>query len=691
MKNYLSIAIVCCIMCSQQIFAQTTFLEKIDGLCGNSENSYSGIQTKDGGYIAAGITSCQGQGSYDVSVIKMDKIGAVEWTKTLGGGSGDYGTKIVQSSDTTYTVAGYVNGFGLGSNDMFLSTLSDKGDTLWTRMYGFGSQDYAQNMIQTADKGFALIGSMRDTVSGDDNISFVRTDVEGNIIWAKSYGGSSSDYAYSVCELSDGSFVIVGHSSSFGISLDIVVIKTNSSGDVLWAKAVGDDDSDYGYDVKATSDGGVVIAGKSRKPYTSGNSTYNTDNAYLIKLDKNGDEEWSKLYGENLTNDIAYKVVVMSDGYLLSGETNSYGTGQYDLMMIKTDNTGIVQWSNRYGFDTSFDYGGYASLANDGGIILTGQAQKVFAGKDYDWLIIKTDNLGNVPCQSNSILPTEAAASISLTNIGITDSLLSIKTFSGVSIDSYSSYTDSMYCLNISQLSAYYTYSGSACAGGTVSFTDQSYNASTWAWNFGDPNSSSNTSSAQNPSHVFSANGNYNVSLIVTDGLTNADTITIVVNVSISSNPVDLGKDTTKCGDFEMTLHAGPNYIFYSWSTGSKDSLTFVSDSGTYWVNVTDVNGCTSSDTIIISQCIHTDIQDLDDAITVNLYPNPAKNILNIQSSAKLNKLEIIDVCGKKVSEFTKVDLANKSILLDNVSNGIYLVKIYSGKQILNKQLVKEK
>ena len=55
--------------------------------------------------------------------------------------------------------------------------------------------------------------------------------------------------------------------------------------------------------------------------------TYNLDNAYLIKLDKDGNEEWTKLYGESLTNDIAYKVVVMSDGYLVSGETNSYGTG----------------------------------------------------------------------------------------------------------------------------------------------------------------------------------------------------------------------------------------------------------------------------------------------------------------------------------------------------------------------------
>ena len=228
MKNYLHIALICCcITIAEKANSQSTFLEKIDGLCGYSENAYSGIQTKDGGYIATGITSCQGQGSFDVSVIKMDNIGAVEWTKVLGGGSGDYGTKIVQSSDSTYTVAGYVNGFGLGSNDMFLSTLNDKGDTLWTRTYGFSSQDYAQNMIQTSDKGFALIGSVRDPNSGDDNIGFVRTDIEGNVLWAKSYGSSSSDYAYGVTELKDGSFVIVGYSSGFGISSDIVVIKTN--------------------------------------------------------------------------------------------------------------------------------------------------------------------------------------------------------------------------------------------------------------------------------------------------------------------------------------------------------------------------------------------------------------------------------------------------------------------------------
>ena len=361
-------------------------------------------------------------------------------------------------------------------------------------------------------------------------------------------------------------------------------------------------------------------------------------------------------------------------------------------MMVKTDASGTVKWAYKYGFDGSFDYGGYASLANDGGFILTGQAQKQLGAKDYDWLIIKTDNSGLVNCQSSSITPTETVASISVTNISITDSAISITPYAGVTTGAYSSYSDSMYCLNISQLSAYYTYSGSTCAGGTVVFSDQSFNASTWSWDFGDQNSSSNTSSSQNPSHVFSTNGNYTVTLIVTDGTSNTDTISMIVNVSISSsNSVNLGKDTTKCGDFEVILHAGSGYTSYLWNTGSKDSLLFISDSGTYWVNVTNVNGCTSTDTIVVSQCIHTGLQNSVDAINVNLYPNPAQEQLYIQSYSKLDKLEIIDVFGKKVSEYNTTELMNKFISLSNISNGIYLVKIYSGNQIINKPLVKRK
>lgn len=665
---------------STHLWAQTTFLKTIDGLCPYSENAYSAIQTKDGGYIVSGATSCQGQGSYDLSVIRMDNVGNVVWTTVMGSGSQEYGFKILQSSDSTYAIAGYVdNG---GTNDMFLCNLNDQGDTLWTKKYGFSSQDYAQNMIQTFDKNFVLVGSVRNTNTGDDNIYLVKVDEEGNLLWSKSYGGSSSDYGYGITELTDGSLVFVGFTSSYGSSQDMIVIKTDHNGNILWSETIGNSDSDYAYDVQGTPDGGVIVCGKSRK---SG-----LDDVYLVKLDKDGNEEWGKLYGEASSNDIAYKVLVVADGYVLSGESNSYGTGQYDLMMIGTNKSGVVKWANKYGFDNVFDYGGYASLANDGGIVLTGQSRKASGLKDYDWLIAKTDNNGNVDCQSAAIVPTETSPSLTFTNITITDSLLSSNVSSGTIAGSYSSYTDSMHCLTIAQLSAYYTYTGASCSGGSVSFTDQSYNAIAWAWDFGDPNSgANNTSSLQNPAHLFSNSGSYTVTLIVSDGSTNTDTVSMLVNISIAANPVQLGNDTTKCGDDGMPLNAGAGYTSYVWNTGSKDSVIYIVNIGTYYVTVTDQNGCTSTDTIIISECVHTGIQALENFTTLVLYPNPVQNQLFIQTHDNIFQIDVIDMLGKTVKEYRTI--ANNTVSTADLADGIYTLRLFTSGGCIIKPLIKAK
>jgi PKD repeat protein len=556
-------------------------------------------------------------------------------------------------------------------------------------MYGFSSQDYAQDMIQTADKGFALVGSTRDPNSGDDDIYFVKTDEEGNVLWSKSYGGSSYDYGYGVTELADGSFVMVGYTSSFSISQDIIVIKTDNLGNVLWSKIIGDDNTDYAFDVEAANDGGVLICGKSRAPFTSGMVTYNVDNAYLIKLDANGDEKWSKLYGESITNDIAYKIIKMTDGYLLSGESNSYSTGEYDLMMIKTDTNGSVQWANKYGFDGAFDYGGYANATNDGGLILCGQKQEKLGSKNYDWMLVKTDSKGDAGCNNIAILPTEANANILITSVTINDSALSSIITPGITTGSYTSYSDSLFCFNQAQLMAYYSYTGDACGNGSVSFSDFSTNAISWSWNFGDPNSgNSNFSTQQNPSHAFSSSGNYDVTLMVTDANANTDSITLILNVSLSANPVDLGKDTSICGDEIYILSAGPDYASYLWSSGSTDSVIQVGSIGTYWVKVTDANGCVSTDTILISQCGVTKINQTDNKINVLIYPNPFNEELFIHSLEQITLFEIYDVYGRLVKSTNEI--INQSVSTASLEDGVYQIKIYFKESSVNKTLIKK-
>ncbi len=189
------------------------------------------------------------------------------------------------------------------------------------------------------------------------------------------------------------------------------------------------------------------------------------------------------------------------------------------------------------------------------------------------------------------------------------------------------------------------------------------------------------------------ATNNYIISGTDSNGCANSDTITITVNELPTINAIVTNVVNNNDGAIDITVSSGQPPYQYDWdndSTGDNDDTEDLNNIsvGAYTLKVTDDNGC--FDTIVVAVKNQSSINEISNYQNISIYPNPAKNILNIQTSAKLDKLEIIDVYGKKVNEFNKSELLNKSIAIDHLSDGIYLVKIYSGNQILNKQLVKE-
>jgi hypothetical protein len=95
------------------------------------------------------------------------------------------------------------------------------------------------------------------------NVYLIKTDGAGNEEWSKTLGGDYPDIGYSVQNKDDGGFIIVGDTNSFGTSMDVYLIKTDSAGNELWHKTLGDDNTQYGFSVKQTKDGGFIIVGKN--------------------------------------------------------------------------------------------------------------------------------------------------------------------------------------------------------------------------------------------------------------------------------------------------------------------------------------------------------------------------------------------------------------------------------------------
>jgi hypothetical protein len=370
--------------------------------------AYSVQQTSDGGYILAGYTSSFGAGG-DILLIRTDANGNIIWAKTYGGTNDDYASSVQQTSDGGYIVAGFTSSFGASLSDVFLVKTDASGNVQWAKTYGGTNYDLAYSVQQTSGGGYIVAGLTRSFGAGGD-ILLIKTDANGNIIWAKTYGGTNDDWAYSVQQTSDGGYIVAGWTYSFGAgSDDILLIKTDANGDVQWAKTYGGTDSDFAYSVQQTSDGGYIVAGLTRSLGAG------LDDILLIKTDANGNIQWAKTYG-GTNDDLASSVQQTSGGgYIVAGLTRSFGAGYLDIFLIKTDANGNIIWAKTYG-GTSRDEASSVQQNSDGGYIVAGTTWSFSAGL-YDIFLVKTDASGNIGSCSivQNASPTVTAPSLTVT------------------------------------------------------------------------------------------------------------------------------------------------------------------------------------------------------------------------------------------------------------------------------------
>jgi hypothetical protein len=164
----------------------------------------------------------------------------VRFAKTYGGSGNDSARSVQQTSDGGYIVASYTNSFGAGDYDILLIKTNAFGNVQWAKTYGGADFDRANSVQQTSDGGYIVTGRTTSFGAGGWDIFLIKTDASGNIIWAKTYGGIGSDWAYSVRQTSDGGYIVAGETRSFGAgSDDIFLIKTDANGNIGSCGIVG--------------------------------------------------------------------------------------------------------------------------------------------------------------------------------------------------------------------------------------------------------------------------------------------------------------------------------------------------------------------------------------------------------------------------------------------------------------------
>jgi len=351
------------------------------------ESGNSVIQTSDDGYALVG----KGFQS-NALLVKTDSLGVMQWSQNY---SINNAYDIVQTHDGGYTILG-----SSGGGATLVKTDSE-GKVQWSQTYNqttTGDETFSgiapKSMVYTDDNGYAIAGITFSPNSDgvllyDADVALMKTDSSGNLLWHMTYGGVGDDEATSIVQTIDGGYALTGYTTSFGVGgrpvqysnvdlrRDFWFIKTNSMGNVEWSRTFGDGGDNEATSVIQTSDGGYALAG-----YTRVEGFYGYD-AWLIRTDYFGRTIWNQTYGvagdwyTDAANDL---IQTSDDGFAFAGSTVKSPASGYYAWLVKTDSSGKLQWNETY------------SQAR--GIINTWSASSLIEARDGSLVMLGTGEIG---------------------------------------------------------------------------------------------------------------------------------------------------------------------------------------------------------------------------------------------------------------------------------------------------------
>src|ERR1051326_907840 len=315
----------------------------------------------------------------------------ITFQKRYGQIGADDFSGLLQTADSGYLICGSFQYSFSYYPDLYLVKTNANGDTLWTRAFGGNESEYGNSIIETGDGNYLLAGTTKSFGAIYNDIYLIKFNPSGDTLWSKIYGGTYNDGPGSMINTADGGFIISGNTMSYGEGNDTYLLKLNSDGDVEWSKTYGrSTEGNIGTCIRQTIDNGYIIVGA--QSYCTGPA----EDIILIKTDSMGDTLWTRCFGGTNT-DIGSSILQVSDGgFIISGYTRSFGAGKFDACLIKTNSNGVPIWTKTFG-GTEDDYGNSVYETSDGGYVIGGMTNSFSANfSAANIFLVKTDINGNL-------------------------------------------------------------------------------------------------------------------------------------------------------------------------------------------------------------------------------------------------------------------------------------------------------
>jgi len=286
--------------------------------------------------------------TYAQTVYPMLVKSHIEFQRALGGEGDEECLSILEVKDKEkgYLISGNTQGVGAGKRDFFLTRIDSVGRHMWTKTYGGKDNEFGGFVEKTTEDSFVLVGYTESYNQDNNQILLIKVDMTGNVLWSKTIGLDRSVYASTLTVVRDGGFVILGETINNSGEVkhsDILVTKTDKDGNILWSKIIGGDRTDYGYSISETIDHGYIIGGETNS-FGKGDWDY-----YFVKLKENGDIEWTRAFGTD-SSDFGRVARQAPDGtFILGGTCVTSKDVDMEIGLIRVDANGGLIWAKTMG------------------------------------------------------------------------------------------------------------------------------------------------------------------------------------------------------------------------------------------------------------------------------------------------------------------------------------------------------
>ncbi|MFA6195132.1 MAG: hypothetical protein WC656_00640 [Sulfurimonas sp.] len=308
--------------------------------------------------------------------------------QSYGGRYDDVGNALLPLKDG-FLIVGYTQSFGEGQSDVYIMKVDNFGNKIYSTTYGGGQNDVANAVIAIND-GFMVAGTTGSFGNRIQSMYLAKLQNDGSLVWQNGYYSDGDDYytGKSIVKIDEENFLVAGseeHVKFFDSQMDFYINAINTKGQRDGIKRYGGEKVEAINSIIKVNDG-YIMAGETK---TWG---HGAKDAYVVKVDNDGNQIWHNAYGFRY-DEVANQIIATQDGgYILVGTTNSDNSNQKDIFVVKINRDSTVQWQYHYG--TREHDEGFGIVEVDDGYVIAGYTNET---KNYksDVYLLKIDKAGN--------------------------------------------------------------------------------------------------------------------------------------------------------------------------------------------------------------------------------------------------------------------------------------------------------